>query len=60
MLDSIAKLAGGVLGLKIDFGPGYRLYCTQRGDTLVVLLVGGHKSPQSSDIAAAQAMVKEL
>jgi len=32
----------------------------QRGDTLVVLLVGDHKSSQSIDIAAAQAMVKEL
>jgi putative addiction module killer protein len=46
--------------VKIDFGPGYRLYCTRSGDTFIVLLVGGHKASQSSDTAAAQAMVKEL
>jgi putative addiction module killer protein len=53
------QLAGGVLELKIDFGPGYRVYCTRRGDTLIVLLVGGDKSSQSDDNATAQAMAKE-
>ena len=46
--------------LKIDFGPGYRVYCTRRGDTFIVLLVGGDKSSQSDDIATAQAMAKEI
>jgi putative addiction module killer protein len=54
------QLAGGVLELKIDFGPGYSVYCTRRGDTFIVLLVGGDKSSQSDDIATAQAMAKEI
>jgi putative addiction module killer protein len=54
------QLAGGVLELKIDFGPGYRVYCTRRGDTFIVLPVGGDKSSQSDDIAIAQAMAKEI
>jgi len=54
------QLAGGVLELKIDFGPGYRVYCTRRGDTIIVLLVGGDKSSQSDDIVIAQAMAKEI
>ena len=54
------QLAGGVLELKIDFEAGYRVYCTRRRDTFIVLLVGGDKSSQSDDIAAAQAMAKEI
>ena len=54
------ELGGGVFELKLDFGPGYRLYCTRRGDTVIVLLVGGDKSTQASDIATAQAMAKEV
>ena len=53
-------LAGGVLELKIDFGPGYRVYCTRRGNQFILLLLGGDKSSQSDDIAAAQAMAKEI
>ena len=54
------QLAGGVLELKIDFGPGYRVYCTQRGSLFILLLVGGDKSTQTDDIAMAQAMAKEI
>jgi putative addiction module killer protein len=54
------QLGSGVLELKIDYGPGYRLYCTQRGGELVVLLVGGDKSSQGEDIALAMAMAKEI
>jgi putative addiction module killer protein len=54
------QLAGGVLELKIDFGPGYRVYCTQRGGQFILLLVGGDKSSQTDDIATAQAMAKEI
>jgi putative addiction module killer protein len=54
------QLAGGVLELKIDFGPGYRVYCTQRGGQFILLLLGGDKSSQSDDIASAQAMAKEI
>ena len=46
-------LADGVSELKIDVGPGYRVYYMQRGSTLLLLLAGGDKSTQQKDIAAA-------
>jgi putative addiction module killer protein len=46
-------LTHGVSELKVDFGPGYRVYYTQRGDRLLLLLIGGDKSTQSKDIAKA-------
>ncbi|NCA89391.1 MAG: type II toxin-antitoxin system RelE/ParE family toxin [Gammaproteobacteria bacterium] len=46
-------LTNGVSELKIDFGPGYRVYYTQRGNHLLLLLVGGDKSSQEKDIAKA-------
>lgn len=56
-----AKAVGsGVVELRIDYGPGYRVYLTRRGGRLVLLLCGGDKSSQDRDIARAQAMVKEL
>ena len=53
-------LTDGVRELKIDFGPGYRVYYTERGGALIVLLAGGDKSSQSKDIKAAIAMAKNL
>jgi putative addiction module killer protein len=46
-------LTAGVSELKIDFGPGYRVYYAQRGDRLLLLLVGGDKSTQQKDIERA-------
>ena len=46
-------LTHGVSELKVDVGPGYRVYYTQRGDRLLLLLIGGDKSTQSKDIAKA-------
>jgi putative addiction module killer protein len=46
-------LQGGVHELKIDHGPGYRVYYAQRGRTLVILLCGGDKRTQRKDIDAA-------
>ena len=54
------NLAGGVSELKIDVGPGYRVYYTQRGDELIILLVGGDKSSQQSDITLAQDLMRNL
>ena len=53
------KLTGGVSELKIDFGPGYRVYYTQRGEQLLLLLIGGDKSSQVKDIAKAQQLAKD-
>ncbi len=46
-------LTGGVSELKIDVGPGYRVYYSQRGSRLLLLLAGGDKSSLSKDIEAA-------
>ena len=54
------NLQGGVSELKIDFGPGYRVYYTQRGDQLLLLLIGGDKSSQAKDIAKAQQLAKDF
>ena len=47
------NLTDGVSELKIDFGPGYRVYYTQRGNRLLLLPAGGDKSTQQSDIKTA-------
>ena len=54
------NLAGGVSELRIDFGPGYRVYYTERGGELIVLLAGGDKSTQQQDIKAAIALASNL
>ena len=46
-------LTDGVSELKIDVGPGYRVYYTQRGSRLLLLLAGGDKSTQQNDIEMA-------
>ena len=53
-------LTGGVTELKIDVGPGYRVYYTQHGAVLVILLCGGDKSTQDKDIKAALTLAREL
>lgn len=52
------ELTDGVAELKIDFGPGYRVYYTQRGERLLLLLAGGDKSSQQRDIATAIRLAK--
>ncbi|GHU00475.1 addiction module antitoxin RelB [Alphaproteobacteria bacterium] len=54
------KAWGRIIELRIDYGAGYRLYCTKRGRSLIILLVGGDKSTQAADIAKAQKMEKEV
>jgi len=44
----------GVSELRMQHGPGYRIYYGRKGDTIIILLYGGHKKTQSKDIALAQ------
>ena len=53
-------LTDGVCELKIDFGPGYRVYYTERSGVVVVLLAGGDKSSQQKDIKTAISLAKRL
>jgi putative addiction module killer protein len=46
--------------LRVDYGPGYRVYFCRRGEDMILLLCGGDKSTQDRDIRAAKAMVKEF
>lgn len=52
-------VGGGVNELRLFFGPGYRIYFGEDGDTLVILLCGGDKDSQSQDIVQAQAYWRE-
>jgi putative addiction module killer protein len=55
-----AKFFDGIGELRIDHGPGYRVYFVKRGDTIVVLLCGGDKRTQGKDIRRAIDMAKEV
>ncbi|MGF6766157.1 putative addiction module killer protein [Paraburkholderia sp. GAS33] len=55
----IAPVGEGISELRIHYGPGYRVYVQQRGNTLVVLLCGGDKSTQARDIAMAKKLAQE-
>lgn len=49
----VKPVGQGISELRLTFGPGYRMYYLQDGDTLIVLLVGGDKSTQQKDIEKA-------
>lgn len=54
------SVGDGVFELKIDYGPGYRLYYKKVQDNIVVLLCGGDKSTQEQDVERAKDILKEL
>lgn len=53
-------VGGGVAEMRIDHGPGYRVYFARRGDLLIIILAGGTKSSQSKVIARAIEMAGQL
>jgi len=70
ILARIVRLAGGNFGdikpagegiseMRIDYGPGYRLYLMQRGSEIVILLCGGDKTTQRKDIALAKQIASQ-
>lgn len=56
----VRPVGEGVSELRIDYGPGYRVYFVQRGRTLVVLLAGGDKDTQDRDIRIALELARDL
>lgn len=55
----VKSVGDGVSELRIDYGPGYRVYLQRRGSLLVLLLAGGSKKTQQIDIAKAKKLAKE-
>lgn len=56
----VKPVGEGVSEMRIDYGPGYRVYFTKQGREIIVLLVGGDKRTQSADIKAALRLARNL
>ena len=59
-MGDVKSLGEGLSELRIDYGPGYRLYFAQLGERIVILLSGGDKKRQNADIVRARQLLKEL
>lgn len=58
-MGDVKRLGGNISELRIDYGPGYRVYFTQRGARVLLLLCGGDKRSQQSDIVRARQISNE-
>jgi putative addiction module killer protein len=56
----VKRIRGGISEVRIDYGPGYRVYFKKRGQELIILLAGGDKSTQARDIEAALRLARNL
>lgn len=56
----VAPVGEGVSELRIDYGPGYRVYYKQSGESLVILLAGGDKQTQTKDVKTALRLARNL
>jgi putative addiction module killer protein len=56
----VKRIRGGISEMRIDYGPGYRVYFKKRGRELIILLAGGDKSTQAGDIEAALRLARNL
>jgi putative addiction module killer protein len=56
----VEPVGDGVAELRVDYGPGYRVYFTRRGRVVVIILCGGDKRTQTKDIKRAKRMAREL
>ncbi len=59
-LGDAKSIGDKVSELRVDYGPGYRVYFTRKGRTIIVLLCGGDKGSQRRDIKEAQQLAKEV
>ena len=56
----VKPVGDGLSELRVDYGPGYRVYFARRGEVLIVVLRGGEKASQGRDITRAKALAKEI
>ena len=60
LLGDVKPVGAGLSELRVDYGPGYRVYFVQHGKVLIIVLCGGDKRTQEADINRAKALAKEL
>ncbi len=59
-LGDTKPVGEGISELRLDFGPGYRVYFIRRGERLIILLGGGDQASQSRDIARAKVLAQQV